>query len=388
MDARPAPVPDGAAALLALVSGLRAEGVDVPVSATVTCAAALGARPTVGTRRAYWIGRVTLCDRPEDLPVYDRVFARWAGSRAPGRPVPPPPDPTSMGRTAGEVASEDGPSDGAAIGRAGAPAGGWRARRFEAADDHELALLREAVLRLRVGVPHRVTRRRRPGAGHELDLERSLERAAATDAELLDLVTRRRGQRRRRLVLVLDVSASMATTARAMLWFAIAVTRGSEPGAVEVFAFSTALARLTDVLRTRDPDGALAAAAETLGPLGGGTRIGDCLDRLCREHGAGRTLRGSIVIVASDGLERGDPATVARATARLRRLAHRVVWVNPLVGDDGYQPVQRGMAAALPAVDVLLPGHDLASLEDLASVLDALGGPGDARGRHGVRRGS
>jgi uncharacterized protein len=251
-----------------------------------------------------------------------------------------------------------------------------RHRRFDRASEEELAERSGRALRtLQLAVPHRTSRRTRPGRGGELDLARTLDRAVTDDGELFDRAWRERRTRPRRLVLLLDVSGSMAGNARAMLRFAVAARRAAmrEPGRdVEVFAFGTRLTRLTDALVRPDPDAAIAAAAAEVVDWDGGTRIGASVDQLVRRWGPRGLLRGAVVVVCSDGLERGDPELLGRAMARLRRSVHRIVWVNPLAGDPRFEPSQRGMRAALPHVDVFLPGHDLAALEDLAAVLTSL----------------
>jgi uncharacterized protein with von Willebrand factor type A (vWA) domain len=174
---------------------------------------------------------------------------------------------------------------------------------------------------------------------------------------------------------LLDVSGSMAAHARALLRFAVAARRTADREAarrVEVFAFGTRLTHLSDALAARDPDAAIAAAAARVVDWDGGTRIGASVDELVRVWARRGVLRGAVVVICSDGLERGDPALLAAALARLRRHAHRVVWVNPLAGDARFEPSQRGMAAALPSIDELVPGHDLASLEQLSDTLAAL----------------
>lgn len=250
-----------------------------------------------------------------------------------------------------------------------------RHRRFDQASDEELAAIDAILQRLPVAVPHRTSRRTRPGRRGELDLGRSLERALATDGELVDRAWRQRTTTPRRLVVLLDVSGSMAAYARASLRFAVAARRAADRDAahrVEVFAFGTRLTRLSDHLAARDPDAAIATAAARVVDWDGGTRIGASLDELVRVWGRRGVLRGAVAVIVSDGLERGDPDQLGQAVARLRRQLHRLVWVNPLAGDARYQPTQRGMAAALPHVDRFLPGHDLASLESLSEVLAAL----------------
>ncbi|MEX2486086.1 MAG: VWA domain-containing protein, partial [Nitriliruptoraceae bacterium] len=213
------------------------------------------------------------------------------------------------------------------------------------------------------------------GRAGVLDVARTLERAMTTDGELVERAWRRRMTTPRRLVVLLDVSGSMAPYARALLRFAIAARRTAQRQAsrrVEVFAFGTRLTRLSDELARRDVDAAIAAAAQRVVDWDGGTRIGASIDELVRTWGPRGVLRGSVVVICSDGLERGDPQLLGDATARLARHAHRIVWVNPLAGDERYEPVQRGIAAAMASVDLLLPGHDFASIEGLVETLRTL----------------
>jgi len=168
-------------------------------------------------------------------------------------------------------------------------------------------------------------------------------------------------------VLILDVSGSMAPYARALLQFAFAAMAAGRR--VEVFCFGTRLTRVTRALRTRDPDRAFAELARGVSDWEGGTRIGDSLKSLLDGWSQRAALRGAIVVFCSDGLERGDPEVLRAQMARLRRLAFRVIWANPLKGSTRYEPLARGMAAALPSVDVFLSGHNLESLEELAAAV-------------------
>jgi uncharacterized protein with von Willebrand factor type A (vWA) domain len=171
----------------------------------------------------------------------------------------------------------------------------------------------------------------------------------------------------RRLVLLLDVSASMAAYTRALMLFGFAARSAGRR--VEVFCFGTHLTRVTRTLMRRDPDRALHDVGRVVSDWEGGTRIGASLKELLDGWSQRSALRGSVAVICSDGLERGDPALLASQMRRLRRLTHRVVWVNPLKGSARYEPAARGMAAALPSVDVFLPGHNLESLEELGRVL-------------------
>nr|WP_274387983.1 VWA domain-containing protein [Salsipaludibacter albus] len=225
--------------------------------------------------------------------------------------------------------------------------------------------------RIELDLPRRRWRRTRPHRrGARLDVGRSLRRAIRTDGEVVDRVWRRRRVRRRSLVLLLDVSGSMSDYSRALLQFAFSAAVKADR--VEVFAFGTRLTRLTDQLRESDPDAALSGAARAVVDWDSGTRIGASLDTLHRRWGRRGVLRGAVVLVASDGLERGEVELLRASMERLARQAHAVVWVNPLKVDPRYEPLARGMAAALPSVDHFLPGHDVASLDALADVIAAV----------------
>jgi uncharacterized protein with von Willebrand factor type A (vWA) domain len=168
-------------------------------------------------------------------------------------------------------------------------------------------------------------------------------------------------------VLILDISGSMAPFARALLQFAFAAMAAGRR--VEVFCFGTRLTRVTRTLRTKDPDRAMHEVGRLVADWEGGTRIGESLKALLDEWSQRAALRGAVAVVCSDGLERGEPDLMRDQMARLRRLVHRIVWVNPLKGSPRYEPLARGMAAALPSIDVFLPGHNLESLEELSQVL-------------------
>jgi uncharacterized protein len=370
---------DAAAAAVRLAGALRTAGVRVGTGQVVTCRRALEAVDPGDPEDRYWAGRVTLLTDRRDVAAYDAVFAAWQAGRlddsAAGTTAGPADEPPPLtSDAASDRPGGDDPSDAPLVaGAVTSERERLRRRRFDRASDEELAAITDALRRLEVAVPHRVSRRTTPGRrGVELDLAGTLERAMATDGEALELVHRARRTRPRRLVVLLDVSGSMAAYARALLRFAVVARHSAAREAgrqVEVFAFGTRLTRLTGPLAARDPDAALRAAAEEVVDWDGGTRIGASIAELNRVWGRRGVLRGAVVVICSDGLERGDPAELATAMARLRRHAHRVVWVNPLAGDPRFEPTQRGMRAALDHLDVFLPGHDLASLETLSGVL-------------------
>ena len=221
--------------------------------------------------------------------------------------------------------------------------------------------------------PSRLSRRTRPARtrGHIPDLRATTRASLRHGGELLERRWRAPTLRPRRLVLILDVSGSMAPYARMLLQYVQACVAGR--ARVEAFAFGTHLTRLTLELAGRDPDRALERAAERVTDWSGGTRIGASLATLNREHGR-RIGRGAFVVLLSDGWDRGDPDELAAELGRLRRTAHRLVWLNPLAADPRYEPLTRGMVAAMPHLDRLLPGNTIASLEQLADLMEGADG--------------
>jgi uncharacterized protein len=236
-----------------------------------------------------------------------------------------------------------------------------RQKHLAACSAEELA---ELVRAAPFSLPLRRTRRRRAARGGDPDLRRTLRRALRTGGEPVERAWRRRTRRPRRLILLLDVSGSMSAYSRGLLLLAHGALRGDRR--FEAFAFGTRLTPLSRALRVRDPDDALRRTAAQVFDWDGGTRIGDSLKAFLDRYGHGGLARGAVVVVCSDGLDVGDPELLAAQMARLARLAHRVVWLNPLKASPAYAPLARGMAAALPYVDVFASGHSLASLEALA----------------------
>jgi uncharacterized protein with von Willebrand factor type A (vWA) domain len=226
-------------------------------------------------------------------------------------------------------------------------------------------LLRQAPWR----VAQRRTRRLEPARRGALNMRRTLRRAAREGGEPLRLARSRPRRHRRPLVLICDVSGSMDRVSRQLLAFAHAVGRRER---VETFVFSTRLTRVTHLLRRRDIDEALAQTARQVHDIGGGTRIGEALWRFNRDHARRVLGHGAVVLVLSDGWDRGDVDLLATEMARLHRLSHRLIWLNPLLGSASYSPQTRGMAAALPHVDDFLAAHNLEALDELGRRLAAL----------------
>jgi len=275
--------------------------------------------------------------------------------------------PTTVDRQPAGIESSDG--DEAALRLVASAVEILRNKSFAYLSEEERQRVAKLIRALTVHVPIERTRRMRAAnKGSSLDVRRTLRRSLRTQGEPFDRAWRARRTRTRPLVLILDVSGSMAPYSRALLQFGFAAMAAGRR--VEVFCFGTRLTRVTRVLRTKDPDRAMHEIGRIVADWEGGTRIGESLKSLLDGWSQRAALRGAVVVLCSDGLERGDPELLRRQMARLRRLAYRVVWANPLKGSPRYEPLARGMAAALPSVDVFLSGHNLESLEALASALD------------------
>jgi uncharacterized protein with von Willebrand factor type A (vWA) domain len=358
------------------VLALRRSGVVVPTGATVVYARALalaGSTP-VG---AYWAGRSTLVRRPEDVAAYDQVFGHvFGGMRLAEVITAPRPVEVLLEAEADDamtpaVDEGDEPSDRDVQTVRWSAVEVLRHRDLAACSDDELAQAHRLMTDLRVHAARRPSRRRRPavGDGGSLDLRRTVRRALRTSGEVLRPARDEPGERPRRLVLLIDVSGSMEPYARGLARFAHAAVAARRRGQVEVFALGTRVTRITRELATHDPDLALRRAAGAVADWAGGTRLGDGMRRFNDRWGVRGLARGAVVVVLSDGWDRGDPGVLGDEMARLRRVAHRVVWVNPLKASPGYAPLAGGMAAALPHVDEFVEGHSVASLEALAEVV-------------------
>jgi uncharacterized protein len=316
----------------------------------------------------YWAGRVTLCAEPDDLPRYDEAFASWFSTAKPARRPP-----TQQVRRQSTIAALERPpgGDGEAEGDeapvlkvAASEVEVLRHRDIGELSPAEREHLRELLALLRVSPPRRRAVRYRRSRAGDLDPRRTVADLLRSGGEPVRLRYRRKGRRPRKLVLLVDVSGSMRPYADALLRFAHLVARRS-PAATEVFTMGTRLTRVSRQLRSRDPEFALQAAATAVPDWAGGTRLGDGMKAFLDRWGQRGVARQAVVVLFSDGWERGDPALFAEQMARLRRLAHAVLWVNPHAGRSGYQPVQSGVAAALPHVDRFLAGHSLYTLECL-----------------------
>lgn len=368
------------------VDALRDAGVEVPIGATLLYVRALSAVGDLDRSARYWCGRVTLITRPEDFMTYHRVFGRyWVGAEF-GEEAQSVTMTTKVvvdehedGIESGE-GDDEGQSDPDVVMRYSAVEV-LRDKDFAEYEKDELRELAFLVSKIRVGGALRRSRRmKRSKDRGPLDLRRTVRRALGNDGEPIDRAFRTKSEQPRRVVLLLDISGSMESYSRALLRFVHATVLAR--GRVEAFALGTRLTRLTREMATLDPDRALANAAEAVNDWSGGTRLGESLRAFNDEWAVRGMARGAVVVVLSDGWDRGDPELMAEQMARLSRVAYRVVWANPLKATDGYQPLARGMAAAMPYLDEFVEGHSLRALERLAEAITRSADDTSARGRN------
>jgi uncharacterized protein len=358
---------------------LRAAGVGVGSGDAVTYAAAMAPLDPTDLVDLYWAGRTTLVCRREDIPVYDRVFRAFFLSERADLPEPLRLSAQSRQQLQGVLQvpltepGEQSREEEAMLGLLASDVDVLRHKSFSACTPEELAAVRRIMRRMRLVPPRRRTRRtERARQGRTPDMRRTIRETMRAHGEPSELYWRGRRRRVRPLVLILDVSGSMADYSRHLLQFAYSARRATSR--VEVFCFGTRLTRLTGELQHRRPDEAIERAAASVVDWDGGTRIGDSLATFVRDWGRRGICRGGIVVVCSDGLDRGDPEVLASAMERISRLCHRVVWVNPHASSSAdFRPSTLGMMVVAPYVDRVLSGHDLASLEELAHVLPDLG---------------
>jgi uncharacterized protein len=362
-----------AARVSALAAHMRAGGAAVGVGELLGAHCALAAVDPFSRADAFFALRAVMCSRQGELPLFADAFAAVFGapdSRPGGLPEFIPIDSPALPRLGVPAVEERAvPLEEVMVPAAWSEEELLREKDFAAYTDAERAAARRLLARLARRGPMRISRRTRPTRRRrsEHDLRATVRVSLRHGGELLERRYRESAERPRRLVLVCDVSGSMAPYSRMLLQYLQAsVTARSR---VEAFVFGTRLTRVTRELAGRDPDRALARAAEHVADWSGGTRIGAALAELNREHGR-RIGRGAVIVVLSDGWDRGDPEELAAEMGRLRRCAHRVVWLNPLAADPRYEPLTRGMQAALPHVDHLLPGNSIASLQALADLME------------------
>jgi uncharacterized protein len=367
--------------LALLVATMRAAGARVGVDELLGAHRSLTAVDPASREEAYFALRAALCSRRHDLPVFDAAFAEWFAPAMAPAPEPPPGLDEVASLVLPRVAvprQEQAPV--AEEGELEAVPAAWsdvellHEKDFADYTDAERRVARKVMIQLAARGPRRLSRRTRParrrGAPPHAarpDLRRTLRASLRFEGEPLERHWREPDERPRPVVIVCDVSGSMEPYARMLLQYMQACVAARRR--VEAFVFGTRLTRVTEELRGRDPDRALARASDAATDWSGGTRIGDAVAELNRAHGR-RVGRGAIVVLLSDGWDRGDPDQLAAEIARLSRCAHRLVWLNPLKAHPEYEPLTRGIQAALPHVDSFLAGNSLASLAELAELME------------------
>lgn len=368
----PAEAPPMLDAAVAFGRILRGAGLRVGTDRLVEFARALEELDASRRDDVYWAGRVTLVSRPEEIEAYDRAFEIFWDEGASRRPKPrpkirlsvPQPDRSVMPAKKTAEKSERGEE---AVRLRYSPVEVLRTKDFALYSQEEFAELQRLLADLRISGALKKSRRLEPAPRGRHDPRRTLRGAMRTGGEALRHRFRKARIQPRRVVLLCDVSGSMAAYSRALLRFLHA---GVASGArLEAFSIGTRLTRITRELATRDPDQALRQAAGAVKDISGGTRLGDAIKEFVDRWGQRGMARGAVVVILSDGWDRGDVEVLAEQMRRLSRLAHKVIWVNPLKSAPGYKPLAAGMSAALPYVDVFLSGHNFESLEELAAAI-------------------
>jgi uncharacterized protein with von Willebrand factor type A (vWA) domain len=355
---------------------LRRCGLRVAPDSTTTFASALGVGG-FAPDAVYWAGRAVFVHRPEDIGRYDEAFvAFWSQAR--------PIEMLERLEQSVPIVSDDPDGEGGGAQDEGpvrvvrySATETLRDKDFAACSPEELAEVARGIERMQAAVPHRRTRRMGPSRRRHgrADVRATFRHALRTDGVPIRRLHLEAQDRPRRVVMVCDVSGSMQDYARVLLRFLhVAVAAGE--GRTEAFALGTGLTRISRQLWTRDPDAALRAASAAVPDFSGGTRLGAGLRTFNDRFGVHGMARGAVVVILSDGWDRGDLDVLAAEMERLHRASHRLIWVNPLKASPGYQPLARGMATALAHVDDFVAGHSLASLEDLLALIERTSAPG------------
>lgn len=359
------PAPDAPLAeLLGFVHALRAAGLGAWATEDFIEASAL---LDVGRREnVYWAGRSTLCTSPDDVPVYDEVFESWFRTPASGtghplslETVPSTPDARTAAES-GDSSEDDQENVPAVVSETERLAH----RDIAELDESEAELVRAAFATLRPRPPMRRSRRTRPAGRGEIDVGHSAREQLRHGGEPALLRYRERVLRARRVVWLVDVSGSMEVYADSFLRLAHRSLRAA-PRTTEVFTLGTRLTRVTPAFAYTDAEAALRAAGEIVPDWSGGTRLGEMIRAFCDRWGERGSARSAMVVICSDGWERGDASLLGEQLVRLRRIAHRVLWVNPHRGKPDYAPVQSGIVSALPSIDDLVAGHSFATLAEV-----------------------
>ncbi len=355
---------------------LRGVGLDAPLDSVIVFVSALEQLGFENRNNVYWAAHSTLVRRHEDTPMFDRAFAVFWDQSIAINKSDEEPETISMTLLVDDENEQDKNNETAepiddenTITLRFSSIETLREKDFAEYNDAELREAEEFMTRLRLAGPPkkslRLNKSNHHGARH--DIRRTMRASLQHDGEPIERYWREPSTRLRRLVVLLDISGSMEPYARALLRFMHAAVVGRQ--CVEAFTFGTRLTRITKELTSRDPDRALSQTSTQVSDWSGGTRLGECLRTFNDSWGISGMARGSIIVVLSDGWDRGDPEVLAEQMQRLNRVAFRMIWVNPLKVSPGYAPLARGMAAALPFIDDFVEGHSLDALQRLTEVI-------------------
>lgn len=364
--------PDLVASMTGFARALRTAGVAADRSRVTTSLEALAQVDPMRTDDVYWAARLSLCSEPDDLPRFDAVFDSWFRGRRPPAPQPQGPQTRAtavlLRPLATEASGEQREAEDEVLKTAASGTEVLRHHDVTSLTQEERDEINRMIALLTPRVGTRRTLRRARGGRDRIDVTRTVRGMLRAGGEPALLAYNARRDKPRRLVLLLDVSGSMSPYADVLLRFAHAATRVA-PATTEVFTVSTRLTRVTRQLRQRDPELALRAAGTAIPDWSGGTLLGESLRAFLDRWGQRGTARQAVVIIASDGWERGEATLLGEQMGRLSRLAHKVVWVNPHKGKEGFAPLTGGMLAALPHIDDLIAGHSFDALRNLAEVI-------------------
>jgi len=354
--------------LVAFTRTVRHAGVSVTADRTQAFLHAVSLADAGDRQGVFWAGRSTLCSSPEDLERYDAAFRAWFSPEGAPRWLGEPATRTVQRASLVPEATGGDEGEEQAVRALASASEVLRHRDIAQLSEVERRSLATLFAGLRVDPPRRRSPRRGPSSSGEIDPRRTLREQLQRAGEPGPLRYRRPRTKARRIVLLVDISGSMEPYADSLLRLGHRISH-AVPGRVEVFTIGTRLTRVTTAMRLGDPDEALKAAGQSVPDWSGGTRLGESIREFTARWGQRGVARGSVIVIASDGWERGDPRLLGEQVARLQRLAHSVVWMNPHRGKAGYEPVQGGIAAALPYVDQLVAGHSLASFAELLKVV-------------------
>jgi uncharacterized protein len=356
---------DLATELTGFGSALRLAGVPANTARVIASSDALAAFPRVGTDRLYWATRLSFCAQRADIPVFDSVFRAWFGL-VPADVSGPWAEAARTTAVEEQEPATDTPGENASApaAAAGSAEALW-ARDIRTLTAQERAEVNRLIARLAVLSPYRPSLRYAPGGRYRIDAHRTVRSTFQRVGEPVRLCYQQRTVEPRRLLLLVDVSGSMAQYTDAFLRFGHAALR-AWGSAAEVFTVGTRFARATIALRQRDPDQAMGVVSGIDPARGSGTRLGPALRDFLHRWGGHRAVRSATVVIASDGWESRQPDLLERQVARLRLHSQRLIWVNPQAGAPNFKPRAPGLKKVLPLIDDHVPGHSLAALQSLA----------------------